>query len=256
MARPELDAAHFLPDAISLGTAALLVIASIFTSAVTAAFGVGGGVMMLVLMGLFMPVAALIPVHGVVQFGSNAGRAWHMRRSTVLPLLLPFAAGGLVGAFAGGALVTDLPEALLKTVLAVFIIVLTWVKLPPLPGVRSPLAFGIGGAISTALTMFIGATGPLVAALMAKTFDNRQQVVANSAVAMATQHVLKVGVFGVLGFNLAPWLPLAFAMIGSGYLGTLLGAKSLERMDEARFRFWFRIGVTVLAVELLRRVVF
>jgi uncharacterized protein len=43
-------------------------------------------------------------------------------------------------------------------------------------------------------------------------------------------------------------------MIASGYLGTLLGARLLENMDEARFRFWFRIGVTVLAAELLRRV--
>jgi uncharacterized membrane protein YfcA len=248
-----LDAGGLLPDAISVATAGFLVIASIFTSAVTAAFGVGGGIMMLVLMGLFMPVAALIPVHGVVQLGSNAGRAFHMRKSTIPSMILPFAAGGIIGALAGGSVVTDLPEALLKTILAIFIVVLTWVKLPPLPAAKSPLVFAIGGAVSTALTMFIGATGPLVAALMAKAFDTRQQVVANSAVAMAIQHVLKVVVFGVLGFNLAPWLPLALAMIASGYLGTMIGARLLENMDEARFRFWFRIGVTILAVELLRR---
>jgi uncharacterized membrane protein YfcA len=171
-------------------------------------------------------------------------------------MILPFAAGGILGALAGGSVVTDLPEALLKTVLAVFIIVLTWVKLPPLPAAKSPLVFAVGGAVSTALTMFIGATGPLVAALMAKAFDTRQQVVANSAVAMAIQHVLKVAVFGALGFNLAPWLPLALAMIASGYLGTMIGAGLLENMDEARFRFWFRIGVTALAAELLRRVFF
>ncbi len=248
-----MDAGGLLPDAISVATAGFLVIASIFTSAVTAAFGVGGGIMMLVLMGLFMPVAALIPVHGVVQLGSNAGRAFHMRKSTVPSMILPFAAGGIIGALAGGSVVTDLPEALLKTILAIFIVVLTWVKLPPLPAAKSPLVFAIGGAVSTALTMFIGATGPLVAALMAKAFDTRQQVVANSAVAMAIQHVLKVVVFGVLGFNLAPWLPLALAMIASGYLGTMIGARLLENMDEARFRFWFRIGVTILAAELLRR---
>jgi uncharacterized membrane protein YfcA len=248
-----LDAGALLPDAISVATAGFLVVASIFTSAVTAAFGVGGGIMMLVLMGLFMPVAALIPVHGVVQLGSNAGRAFHMRKSTVPSMILPFAAGGIIGALAGGSVVTDLPEALLKTILAIFIVVLTWVKLPSLPAAKSPAVFAIGGVISTALTMFIGATGPLVAALMAKAFDTRQQVVANSAVAMAIQHVLKVVVFGVLGFNLAPWLPLALAMIASGYLGTMIGARLLENMDEARFRFWFRIVVTVLAAELLRR---
>lgn len=251
-----MDAVHLLPDTISYAAAAILVAASVLTSATTAAFGVGGGVMMLVLMSLFMPVAALIPVHGVVQLGSNLGRAFHMRRSAVPSMILPFAAGGIVGAFAGGAVVTDLPEALLKTILAIFIVAITWVKLPPLPAAKSPLVFGIGGAVSTALTMFLGATGPLVAALMARAFETRQQVVANSAVAMAIQHVLKVAVFGVLGFNLAPWLPLALVMIASGYLGTIIGARLLENMDEAAFRFWFRIAVTILALELLRRAFF
>lgn len=251
-----MDAVHLLPDTISYAAAAILVAASVLTSATTAAFGVGGGVMMLVLMSLFMPVAALIPVHGVVQLGSNLGRAFHMRRSAAPSMILPFATGGIVGAFAGGAVVIDLPDALLKTILAIFIVAITWVKLPPLPAAKSPLVFGIGGAVSTALTMFLGATGPLVAALMARAFETRQQVVANSAVAMAIQHVLKVAVFGVLGFNLAPWLPLAFAMIASGYLGTMIGAKLLENMNENAFRFWFRIAVTVLAVELLRRAFF
>lgn len=251
-----MDAVQLLPDTIPFAAAAFLIVASVFTSATTAAFGVGGGIMMLVLMGLFMPVTALIPVHGVVQLGSNLGRAFHMRRAAVVSMIVPFAAGGAVGALAGGAVVTDLPEALLKTVLAIFIIAITWVKLPPLPAAKSPVVFGVGGAVSTALTMFLGATGPLVAALMARAFDTRQQVVANSAVAMAIQHVLKVAVFGALGFNLAPWLPLAFAMIASGYLGTMIGGGLLENMDEARFRFWFRIGVTILAAELLRRAFF
>lgn len=251
-----MDAVHFLPDTIPFAAAAVLVAASVFTSAVSAAFGLGGGIMMLVLMGLFMPVAALIPVHGVVQLGSNLGRAFHLRRAAVPSMILPFAAGGIIGALAGGAMVTDLPEALLKTILAVFIVAITWAKLPPLPASKSPLVFGIGGAVSTALTMFLGATGPLVAALMAKAFVTRQQVVGNSAIAMSIQHVLKVAVFGVLGFNLAPWLPLAFAMIASGYVGTMIGARFLENMDEEAFRFWFRIAVTILAAELLRRAFF
>ena len=71
--------ASFLPEGIGVGAALLLVVASFFTSALTAAFGVGGGVAMLALMGLFVPVAALIPVHGTVQLGSNTGRAWHQR---------------------------------------------------------------------------------------------------------------------------------------------------------------------------------
>ena len=122
--------ASFLPDGIGAGAALLLVVASFFTSALTAAFGVGGGVAMLALMGLFVPVAALIPVHGSVQLGSNTGRAWHQRANVRLDITVPFVVGSVIGAIAGAFLVVQLPDALLKLVLAVFIIAITWAKIP------------------------------------------------------------------------------------------------------------------------------
>ena len=42
-------------------------------------------------------------------------------------------------------------------------------------------------------------------------------------------------------------------MVLSGYLGTIYGTRLLERLPEAAFRRWFRIGLTVLALDLLRR---
>ena len=82
--------AALLPEGLGVAAATLLVVASFFTSALTAAFGVGGGVAMLALMGLFVPVAALIPVHGAVQLGSNTGRAWHQRANVRMDVAIPF----------------------------------------------------------------------------------------------------------------------------------------------------------------------
>jgi len=42
-------------------------------------------------------------------------------------------------------------------------------------------------------------------------------------------------------------------MIVSGYFGTLYGSRLLERIDEATFKRWFRIGITLLALDLVRR---
>ncbi|WP_421855356.1 sulfite exporter TauE/SafE family protein [Oricola sp.] len=249
------EAFSLLPEAIPAGAAALLVAASLFTSAVTAAFGVGGGMIMLVLMGLFLPVSVLIPVHGVVQLGSNAGRAWHLRAHVAPRVMLPFALGGFAGALIGGSVVVELPDTALKLVLGVFVIAITWLKLPALAAARSATVFALAGMVTTALSMFLGATGPLVTALIGRAFERRQQVVANSAIAMTTQHLLKVVVFGILGFALAPWLPLAAAMIATGYLGTRLGARLLGAMHEGQFRVWFRIGITLLALEMIRRAV-
>ena len=53
-------------------------------SFITAAFGIGGGAVMLATMALILPAPALIPVHGVVQLGSNVGRLWLMRPPILL----------------------------------------------------------------------------------------------------------------------------------------------------------------------------
>ena len=66
------DLALFLPTALTVIDAVLLVIASLATSFLTAAFGIGGGFTLIALMAL-LPPAALIPIHGIVQLGSNAG---------------------------------------------------------------------------------------------------------------------------------------------------------------------------------------
>ena len=245
--------AAILPEGLDPVVAALLVIASAFTSALTAAFGVGGGIAMLTLMGLFVPVAALIPVHGAVQLGSNTGRAWHQRANVRMDVAAPFIAGSVVGAIIGAFVVIQLPDALLKLVLGAFVIAITWTKIP---GIEKLTRAGLAAAsvVVALLGMLVGATGPLVSVLFAQFFANdRKALVATHAAGMVAQHGLKIVVFGLAGFAFAEWLPLIAAMIVSGFLGTVYGTRLLERMPEESFRKWFKIAITVLALDLLRR---
>lgn len=248
---PVIDA--LLPDSLGAFAAVGLIVASFFSSALTAAFGVGGGVAMLALMGMVMPVAVLIPVHGVVQLGSNTGRAWHQRAHIRWPLFGPFVIGAVAGSLAGGALVIELPDALLKIVLAAFVIAVTWTKIPGFDRL-SGAGLVAGGGVIGLVTMFLGATGPMIAAFLNQVItDDRKTVVATHAVLMTALHALKVIVFGALGFAFATWLPLLAAMIATGYAGTVYGSRLLERMPEARFRWWFKILLTLLALDLARR---
>lgn len=208
---------------------------------------------MLALMGLFVPVAALIPVHGAVQLGSNSGRAWHQRANVRRDIALPFVAGSIVGAIAGAFIVVQLPDALMKIVLGTFIILITWVAIPGLDRIgRAGLA--VASAFTAVLSMMVGATGPIVSPILAQFLPgDRKALVATHAAVMVVQHGLKIAVFGIAGFAFQQWIGLAAAMIASGFLGTIYGTKLLDRIDEARFRTWFRIGLTLLALDLLRR---
>ena len=245
--------ALLLPDGLAAWVAGLLVVASFFTSALTAAFGVGGGIAMLALMGVFLPVASLIPVHGAVQLGSNTGRAWHQRAFVRMDVAGPFLVGSVFGAIGGAFLVIQLPDAVLKLVLGGFVLVLTWVKIPGIDRLTYLSLVPVSAVLAFA-SMLVGATGPLVSALLAAFFPNdRRALVATGAVGLTAQHFLKIVVFGLAGFAFHAWLPLVAAMVVSGFLGTVYGTRLLHLMPEEAFRRWFRIGITLLALDLLRR---
>ncbi len=242
----------FLPAQVSLTIVLLLVAISFFTSALTAAFGIGGGVAMLGALAGTVPPAMIVAVHGVVQFGSNLGRVIIQRAHILWRPTGLFTLGSAIGAGLGAAVFVALPEKLLLGLLGGFILLMTWLPKPRIPGLETTGVF-LGGIIATFVTMFVGATGPFVQALFLPFGLEKRVLVATHAACNVIQHGLKVVAFGWLGFNFADWLPLLIAMIASGFLGTWLGSHLLERMPEALFRIILKALLTVLSLDLLRR---
>jgi uncharacterized membrane protein YfcA len=241
-----------LPEGVTLWIALLLVAVSFLTSALTAAFGIGGGMAMLGALAGTAPPALIVGVHGLVQLGSNTGRAFIQRVHVAWPLVWRFVSGSLVGVAIGAALFQALPTRLLLAMLGLFILAMTWLPKPRIPGMeRAGLV--AGGAISTFLTMFIGATGPFVQALLLPLGLSRQQLVATHAMCMTIQHALKTIAFVAIGVALIAWLPLIAAMVASGFAGTVLGSRLLDRMSEATFRKVLTVVLTVIALDLLRQ---
>jgi uncharacterized membrane protein YfcA len=186
-------------------------------------------------------------VHGLVQFGSNAGRAAIMFRHRDRGVLAPFAAGSLAGVALGGSVVVQLPPDLLRIGVGLFIL---WsVRAAPPAFMRRSAA--IAGGFSSFLTMFFGGTGPFVAAYVKTMGFARLTHVATHALLMTVQHLLKTVAFGFLGFAFGQWLPLIAAMIASGFLGTVAGRQVLTRIDEKRFQLVLNAILIVLALRLI-----
>jgi uncharacterized membrane protein YfcA len=237
-----------VPADVGLTAALFLIAFSAFTSFITAAAGIGGGIMMVAVMAVLMPAQAVIPVHGVVQIGSNGGRTAIMWRQVQWQVLLPFCAGSVVGAAIGGLTVVELDPAILNIGLACFILYSVWA--PPLtaPGRFKVVATG---AFSSFLTMFFGATGTFVSAMVKSMKLGRLEHVATHSACMVAQHVIKVIAFGLLGFNFAPYAGLVVAMIVSGFLGTVIGKRVLVRMNDQFFHRVLAVLLSLLALRLL-----
>jgi uncharacterized membrane protein YfcA len=239
-----------LPPDVSALTAIGLAALSLLTSALRAGAGVGGGLVLLSALASFLPPVVVIPTHGVVQIGSNAGRAALMHQHIERRILLPFVLGSVLGVVLGAKLFVALPAPVLKTILGLFILAVVW--LPKLKASRIPnRGFTLVGIVGSFCTMFVGATGPFVASFITPDRLDRHAVVATHAACMTMQHTLKVVAFGFLGFAFLPWLPLLAAMIGAGFLGTLLGRRLLDRLPHRIFARAFKVILTVLALRLL-----
>lgn len=239
-----------LPGGLSASAAIFLLLCSTVTSMITASLGAGGGVMLLVLMAMWVPPAAIIPVHGLVQLGSNAGRAAMTWRQVDWRVIAAFAPGVIAGAAVGAWLLVELPPWLWQLTIGLFVLYLCWG--PKLPG----KAFGnVGIFLASALTsfasLFVGATGPLVAALIKQIHDNRFTTVATFATAMTLQHAPKALVFGVAGFVFREWLLFIVGMIVFGLVGTRLGLLVLRKLNNRHFNRIFNLLLTLLALRLL-----
>ena len=240
-----------MPPGLDAATALVLTTASFFTSALTVSVGIGGGVALLALMGYLVPVAAIIPVHGVVQLGSNVGRAAILRSHIAWTCLTAFFIGAVPGAWAGSQVVGALPDSVLRAALGGFILLMTWMRLPRLAAIKLP-GFALTGAITTFLTMIFGATGPFNAVVLSKTFPERLRFQATTAAVMSLQHLVKTMAFALAGFAFAPWLPMIAAMVATGLAGTWVGAHILKKTPESRFQLIFKICLTLLALDLIR----
>ncbi len=238
-----------LPEVPVWGTVALL-LAGVLGAFVTTAFGAGGGVLLLGVLPVFLPVAAVIPVHGVLQAGSNGLRTGLLIRHIRWSLLLAFTGGGLIGTVIGASLFVRLPEAWLELALGTFILWTCWGPRPRLRR-RSLTVLGAGGAVTGALTLFVGATGPFVAALLGALRLERHAHMATFSACMLLQHTLKIAAFGLMGFAFAPWLPFIVAMFVAAFVGTWLGRLALGRMGDARFHRVLAVLLTLLALRLV-----
>lgn len=241
---------QLIPESLSLPVAVFLLASSTITSMITASLGAGGGVLLLVLMASWMPPAAIIPVHGMIQLGSNVGRAALTWRHVDWRVIAAFLPGVMVGAALGAWLLVNLPAHIWQLTIALFVLYLCWGPALPKGAFGAPGVF-VASALTSFVSLFVGATGPLVAAFVKQIHRDRFKTVATFAAAMTLQHAPKALVFGVAGFVFSDWLLFILAMIACGFTGTWLGLHVLKSMTNRWFSLAFNLVLTLLALRLL-----
>lgn len=230
-----------------------LIGAAFFTSMTAAIGGIGGGVMLIAIMPGLLPAAAIIPIHGVVQISSNISRVLLGIRHIEWRLVWHYVVGAGVGIFLGAQWISDIQWDMMPLFLGIFILITTWMPKPS-GKARFPAKFVVLGAFQTALSLFVGVSGPLNMPFLLRENLGRDRTVITHGTQMTVMHTLKVILFGVLGFAFGPYLLLMGGMIVAASLGSYAGTKVRGHVPEDMFKKAVKILISVLAVRMIIRV--
>ena len=155
-----------------------------------------------------------------------------MLKKVVWRPILPFVIGTVIGAGLGAMVVVQLPPWAVQLALGIFIIWVVFAKLPPIQQ-RYIL---LGGLVSSFLTMFFGATGNFIAAMVKSMNLDPVPHVATHSLMMTFQHFVKVLIFGLIGFQFGPYMILIIGMLISGFIGTIIGSRFLTKAGGRYFK--------------------
>jgi uncharacterized membrane protein YfcA len=245
-----------LEPGLAIGEIALLGVAALLTSILSAVVGMAGGITLLAVMLLFLPPLVVIPLHGLIQLASNSSRAVIQRQHLRWGIIWRYGVLLLPMGFVGIALARRLPPNELKALIGAFVLVATWRPGWLLFG-RHPEAtdpnrrfFLLGGVVG-ALNVTIGATGPLIAPFFLNLGLTRFALIGTKAACQSLGHLAKTAVFGVVGFVFLDHLLLLALMIPLVIIGTWIGSRVLDYVNEQIFVRLYKTVLTLIALRLV-----
>ncbi len=211
-------------------------------------FGMAGGLVLIGVLLVIMPVQDAMALHAVTQISSNGWRAilwWrHIRPLPVLAL-----AAGNIAALGVWSLVLIVPDravALLMLGASPFLVRALPPRLQPDP--LRPLHGVLVGGACMSLMVLTGVSGPLLDRFFLGGTLDRREIVATKAAVQALGHSLKWLYFGVLVSQAGSVDPLVAGLaILASMLGTMLAKRVLEAMTDAQYRRWADRIITAIA---------
>ena len=233
----------------------LLMLFAFLTSVLTAVLGLGGGLILIALMPGLLPAAAIIPVHAITQLVSNTSRALFAWSDIHWKFVTSFVIGSLLGGLLAAKIAVWINLDYIPLLISSFILFNVWGG-----GIqfrRSPKGeFLTIGFIQTGMSMLSGATGPLGQSTLLSKGLGRDAIVATSSVFTAISHLIKLLLFGLIGFSFVDYWLVMLAMMIAVIVGTWVGTRVRHRVPDQRFQVILKWLLTLLAVRIIIQTLF
>ena len=222
---------------------------SYITAFVSASTGMGGGVIFLIGLNIFLPLEKVIPIHGLIQLKNNAVRVWVLRNHLIKSIIFFYSIGCILGVIFVTLALKNLDNKIIPFSIILLLVSYSLFKPKQFPQLKIPnWAFIILGFITGILGILVGAVDPLLSPFFLRDDFSRHQIIANKSYFQMLVHFTKIPVFLYLGFDYLEYWSLILVLFVTAMIGTYSGLKVLDRISQELFLKIFK--VILLAVSL------
>ncbi len=238
---------------MTAATLALIGVTVVFSSFVSAVFGMAGGMVLLGVLLIYFDVATGMVLFSLIQLATNGWRSVHYRQYVLWPVFWWYVAGGML-AFAFMrymAFVPDKAMVYLGLGLMPFMVEALPAKMRPNIEWRGVPFFT--GIFTTVIQFLAGVGGLFLDIFFQKSSLDRKTTNATKAITQTFSHVLRGAYFGSLAgigdLRVEHWAPAMVLAIA----GALFAPYVLDRMTDDSFRRWTRAIIFTIATIYLMR---
>jgi uncharacterized membrane protein YfcA len=233
---------------------AILLVSVFLTSMLSGIFGMAGGLVLLGILLLILPVGTAIAVQGAIQLIANGSRAFFSRGYIDLRVLAIMTAG-LVTAAAALFTLRYTPDLATVCITIGLLPILLWIPESWLAlDASKPHHAFFCGVLGGGINLAVGVAGPTIDMFFIRTPMDRRTIIATKAAAQVVNHAAKIAFYWSATATLAPFEWAAIALAAPfAVLGTSAGHWVLQRLTDANFKRWTRLIVTAIGIYYLAR---
>ena len=229
----------------------------VVASFISGTFGMAGGMVLLGVLLIYVPVTTAMVVFSTIQFFANGWRVVLWWRYIVWPIFWWYIAGAAVATAAMRAFAFVPDKATVYFLLGIMPFTVDLLPLRMRPNIEWQGLPFLTGLMTTVIQILAGVGGLFLDLFFQKSSLDRKTTIATKAPAQTFSHVLRAAYFGSFGGFAGLdqpgelWLLAAAALLG--IVGSSLAPFAVERMTDHGFRRWTRAIITVICgIYLIR----
>lgn len=232
---------------------AIIGVTIVFSSFVSAVFGMAGGMVILGVLLVYFDVATAMMMFSIIQLANNGWRALHWRRYVIWRVFWWYAAGATL-AFAAMRAVAFVPDkAWVYIMLGAMPFAVEAIPARARPNIEWRGVPFFTGLFTTIIQFMAGVGGLFLDIFFQKSRLDRKTTNATKAVTQSFSHLVRAAYFGSIAgigdLNATLWAPAIVLAV----LGALAAPYVLERMTDDSFRQWTRWIIYTIAVIYIAR---